>query len=1070
MHIKRFVRYAGLACVALLPLIGGEYRGQVKFGDPSLPLPGVTVVATQADKKLSAVTDANGVYDFADLPDGTWQFDVQKEGFTAVKKEVTVGSGLPGPVFDMQMMSLDQIQTVSAAPSAPAAPAAGGSGPPAEETTSNKPAEPATPSLIAANSNANANSKSSGKKNGKIPGPTPGQTSSFQRTDLKGANNAPQQQAANTPPAEVTSEMNQRAADGMLINGSAQNGASSPFAQSPAFGNNRRGGPRLYNYGILVNESNSALNANQYSLNGDATPKLPTNNLTTGFTFGGPVKIPKLVSQRDNVNLFVGYTRQVNRSESISSGLMPTDAMKAGDFSGLTEPDGAPVQVFDPFTNQPFVNNQVPVSRMSPQALALMKLYPEPNFTGNSAYNYQVPIISNTHTDSGNIRVSKAFKRKNFINVNYGMQDIRSDAPNAFNFLDLRRVFGQQATISYRRSFTPRFYGTVTYQFSRQSIQTFPFFSNKENISGIDGITGNDQTPLNWGPPSLSFNQSNISGLTDGNAAINRNQASIYSYLGAWNHGRHNIQFGGDFRWQQFNTYSQQSPRGTFTFTGALTQQPAAASGTPAGGYDFADFLLGVPDQSQIAFGNADKYFRSVSPDLFIVDDWKVTPGFSLSLTARWDYSSPITELYGRLVNLDIAPGFAAAAPVVANSPTGSITNTTYPASLMRPDKREVTPKIGLAWRPFPASSMVVRAGYGISYNTNPYMGFANNMAQQSPLSKSLNVLNSAANPLTLANGFYSPANVLTNTFAVDPNFQIGYAQVWNASVQRDLPASLVMLATYTGTKGTHQAQSFVPNTYPTGVVSPCPSCPSGFTYYTSGANSEREAGSMQLRRRLHNGFTASVLYTYSKSIDDASAVGSSMGSTAQNWLDLRAERGPSSFDQRHLANIQLQYTTGMGVGGGALMTGWRGKIIKGWTFVDTVDVGSGLPLNPVYSQIIGAVSVPIRPSYTGQDLYAASNGLFLNPQALTAPAYGEWGNAGKNSMRGPAQFDMTASMQRNFKLSDRLNLSLNIQATNPLNHVVYTSYGTVITSPQFGLPTAANAMRNITTFMRLTF
>ncbi|HVY94756.1 MAG TPA: hypothetical protein VHA14_18465, partial [Bryobacteraceae bacterium] len=713
-------------------------------------------------------------------------------------------------------------------------------------------------------------------------------------------------------------------------------------------------------------------------------------------------------------------------------------------------------------------------SRMSPQAQALMQFYPKPNFTGSTAYNYQIPIINNNHTDSGNIRINKAFKRKNFINVSYGMQDIRSDAPNEFNFLDLRRVFGQQATISYRRSFTPRFYGTLTYQFSRQSVQSFPFFSNKENISGNAGITGNDQSPLNWGPPSLGFNQSGIAGLSDTNAAINRNQTSIYSYLGAWNHGRHNIQFGGDFRWQQFNTYSQQNPRGQFTFTGATTQQTATANGAtapvPHTGYDFADFLLGVPDQSSIAFGNADKYLRSVSPDLFIVDDWKVTPGFSLNLVARWDYSSPITELYGRLVNLDIAPGFTGAAPVVANSPTGSLTSTTYPASLIHPDKREFTPKIGLAWRPFPASSMVVRAGYGISYNTNPYNGFANQMAQQSPLSKSLNVLNSAANPLTLANGFYAPANVLTNTFAVDPNFQVGYAQVWNASVQRDLPASLVMLATYTGTKGTHQAQSFVPNTYPTGVMSPCPDCPSGFTYYTSGANSEREAGSIQLRRRLHNGFTASVLYTYSKSIDDASAVGSSMGSTAQNWLDLRAERGPSAFDQRHLANIQLQYTTGMGVGGGALMTGWRGKIIKGWTFVDNIDVGSGLPLNPVFSQIIGAVSVPIRPSYTGQDLYATSDGRYLNPLAVTQPFAGQWGNAGKNSMRGPGQFDMNASMQRNFRLSDRFNLSLTIQAANPLNNVIYKSYGTVISSQQFGLPNAVNAMRSVSTLMRLTF
>ncbi|HEY4085747.1 MAG TPA: carboxypeptidase-like regulatory domain-containing protein, partial [Bryobacteraceae bacterium] len=204
MELKRFIRYAGLACVALLPLIGAEYRGQVKFGD--LPLPGVTIVATQGEKKVSAVSDANGVYDFPDLPDGTYQFDVEKLGFTGVKKDVTVGSGLPGPVFALDMLSLDKIDTVSAAP---AAPAAGGSGP-SDTTAPSQPAQP-TPSLTS--------------KNGKTPAPGPLQSSAFQRTNLKGAANAPQQ-ASNEPPAEVSSELNQRAADGMLINGSAQNGAS----------------------------------------------------------------------------------------------------------------------------------------------------------------------------------------------------------------------------------------------------------------------------------------------------------------------------------------------------------------------------------------------------------------------------------------------------------------------------------------------------------------------------------------------------------------------------------------------------------------------------------------------------------------------------------------------------------------------------------------------------------------------------------------------------------------------------------------------------------------------------
>ena len=111
-----------------------------------------------------------------------------------------------------------------------------------------------------------------------------------------------------------------------------------------------------------------------------------------------------------------------------------------------------------------------------------------------------------------------------------------------------------------------------------------------------------------------------------------------------------------DFRRQEFNYLAQQNPRGTFTFTGAST------------GSDFADFLLGIPDTSSIAFGNADKYFRQSVYDAYFTDDWRINPAITLNAGVRWEYGAPITEIYGRLVNLDIAPGFSAAAPVLAAS------------------------------------------------------------------------------------------------------------------------------------------------------------------------------------------------------------------------------------------------------------------------------------------------------------------------------------------------------------------------------------------------------------------
>jgi hypothetical protein len=397
---------------------------------------------------------------------------------------------------------------------------------------------------------------------------------------------------------------------------------------------------------------------------------------------------------------------------------------------------------------------------------------------------------------------------------------------------------------------------------------------------------------------------------------------------------------------------SQENARGRFAFTGTAT------------GYDFADFLLGIPATSSIAFGNADKYLRQSAYAAYISDDWRVFSGLTASLGFRWEYESPVTERYGRLVNLDVARGFAAAAPVVANDPRGALTGSTYPDSLIAPDKHGLQPRIGIAWRPLAASSLVVRGGYGIYYNTSVYHSITMQMIQQAPLSKSLSVANSAENPLTLANGFNAPPPATPNTFAVDPHFQVGYAQNWNVSLQRDLPGSLVMMATYLGTKGTRGAQQFLPNTYPAGAENPCPACPSGFIYLASNGSSTRHSGQILLRRRLHSGFTASAQYTFAKAIDDSTPGGSAAGGTiAQNWLDLRAERALSSIDQRHQLSVETQYTTGMGLAGGALRGGWRAKVLKSWTFTSQMTAASGMPLTPAYFTPVRGTGVigPVR-------------------------------------------------------------------------------------------------------------
>ncbi len=270
----------------------------------------------------------------------------------------------------------------------------------------------------------------------------------------------------------------------------------------------------------------------------------------------------------------------------------------------------------------------------------------------------------------------------------------------------------------------------LRYQFTRQTTETTPYFAYRTNVSGEAGINGNNQEPVNWGPPSLSF-ASGMSGLSDALPRFTRNQTNAVGGDGFVSRGRHNFTIGGDLRRHHVDILSQQDPRGGFAFTGAAT------------GSDFADFLLGIPATSQIAYGNADKYLRGFSYDAYITDDWRVGPSLTITAGARWEYESPLSERFERLVNLDIGPGFKAISPVVATDPTGSLSGETFPSSLMRPDWGGLQPRLAVAWRPVPGSSVVVRAGYGIYRNTNVYQSIATLMAQQPPLSRALSIANS---------------------------------------------------------------------------------------------------------------------------------------------------------------------------------------------------------------------------------------------------------------------------------------------------------------------------------------
>lgn len=1004
-----------------------EYHGLVFFN--GVPVPGATVTVTKGSKHFRTVTDRQGLYEFADLGDGVWKIEIEMSGFSTLDGDVTVAPDTPQGKWDLQLLGLEQMLAQ---------------------------AQVAKPLKTRPTSGTTAINSGRASKTAEVNGVEPPQ------------------------PPDGNAD---KSADGMLINGTESNAATSQYSMSPAFGNHRPGIKGLYNGSLGAIIDNSIFDARPYSLTGQQTPKDFYSRITSVITLGGPLRIPRLMPI--GPNFFVAYQWTRNADAAIEPGLVPDAAERGGDLSGLLNAQGQPLTIYNPATGQPFTGS-IPVST---QAAALLNLYPQPNLAGNSSYNYQTEVLNDTHEDALQSRLNKSIGHRDEFYGGFGFRSSRANSTNLFGFVDTTNSLGIDTNVNWSHRYFHQTFVLLGYHLTRLRTDVRPAFEGNENVSADAGIGGNDQDAANYGPPGLTFS-SGIAPLGDSNSAFNRNRTDALSANVSLSHRRHNFVFGGDFRRQEFNEYGQQNPRGTFVFTGAATEAGGSSSDSTSTttGSDLADFLLGIPDTSAISYGNPDKYFRQSADDLYFTDDWRVLPQLTVNAGMRWDYGAPMTELFGRLANLDVSPGFTSVAPVLASDPKGAVTGMTYPSSLVRPDKNGFEPRIGISWRPIPASTLVVRSGYGIYDDTSVYLSAAESMAEQAPFATTLSEANGNGCSLTLANGFVACAGAAADTFAIDPNLRVGYAQVWHLGVQRDLPWALVLTADYQGTKGTHGMQEFLPNTYPIGAANPCPGCQTGFIYRTSNGNSTREAGQVQLRRRLRSGFTASVEYTYAKALDDDAQVGAqghvtattaagpsqtaATPTVAQNWLDLRAERELSTFDQRQLLGLQIQYTTGMGMGGRTLMSGWTGRLLKEWTVESQISAGTGLPETPVYLAAVPGTGVTgtIRPDLTGAPIYSAAAGYHLNSAAYAEPVSGAWGTARRDSIKGPDPFSLNGAMSRTFRLRNPFNLDVRVDGTNVLNHGVFTGWNTVVNSTTFGLPTAANPMRSLQVTARLRF
>ncbi len=705
--------------------------------------------------------------------------------------------------------------------------------------------------------------------------------------------------------------------DALVVTGSLHQGLVSQVAQPRAFGNNRPGARDVYTGAVTILGGHSAWDARPFSFLGHPTqqPTYADRDLTA--TLGGPFLGGGV--------FFARGWQSVTTRASTRLARVPTLLERQGNFSRNFDGSASLVDITDPSTGRPFDGMTIPQDRVSSQAQALLSYYPTPNLDSGGLYNYQAPVTTTVRRSGVRLRLSQALDSRNAIAGEFSYSRTTTADTTLFGFEPLTQ--GSDLDASFRWSFqAPRqLWLRILYRVNRRSTRVNPHFANVTNVSADAGIAGTSQDPANWGPPTLRFS-SGVATLTDVQYRSPRDLEQFWSVeAGLFSRRRHTITFGAGFSRYRADRFSQQDARGQFLFTGDAT------------GSDLADFLLGIPQAASLSLGNADRYFSAPSYHAYVSDDWRITRSLTVTGGVRWEYEVPWVERFNRLANLDVASGFSSADSVVADNPLGLVTGRRYPSSLLRPDRLGFQPRVGLAWRPNPKLPLIVRASYGVYRSAAIYESLATLLAYQPPLSSTLNIERNEVFPLTLATGFTLASEDAPPTFAVDPDLRVARAQNWTASVQIDVPWALTLTTSYMGTNGSRLMRQFLPNTHPPGATNACPSCPVGFLYVTSDGGSSRHAGQIALRRRLRQGLAASVEYTFAKAVDDGvTFTGPRLdgAATAQDWLDLDAEHGPSSFDQRHLVTMEFQYSLGGRTGR------WDGIIshmLNGWTITGSL-------------------------------------------------------------------------------------------------------------------------------------
>jgi len=842
---------------------------------------------------------------------------------------------------------------------------------------------------------------------------------------------------------------------------------------------------------------------------------VPTFFMMPDANISGPVIIPKVYDGRNKTFFFFGFQRLHEKKVAQVDASVPSLDMRQGIFNWT----GAN-PIFDPATTRlvngtwqrdPFVGGRIPASRIDPVARKVLDFDPWqlPSRAGNpistgAAGNYQANELAQVYLNDYNYRFDHQFSTAFKIYYSWTDNKYLPGLQRPWNIRPDRGEFdGVAGNLSPSRNqnmslgktwiISPTLVNDARVGYNRRWSQlSVPSYQkNWGQQLGIPNING-DLMPAfgsgNRNDPSSIYGLSGATPNQNVNETISfRNDLSIIRGTHAFKGGYEVLRF-------RLNSATLANPV-NFDFSGSTTGLQANGAAVPNTGSPFAGFLTGYVTAATFRTELTSWLPRSSIHSFYFQDDWKVSPTLTINMGIRYSNESAFNTKYGLMSQFD---------PNATDPLTGRKGAVVHPkSSLAARDSNNFNPRLGLAWHPL--QKWVFRGGFGFytvdvkfPSGRDQYDEFVGTAVQQALPGDPTPIYQISRgtrppNPTVLPDGsspFIGTNFSGRNVSMWDPTLRNPYVMNWNASIQHEVARDYVVEASYQGSGSVGLIERWELNTFPVDYFANDAAqrdrvfaAPQNFRPYTQFGNinmrsnfghSTFHSGTMKLEKRMSRGMFFSTFYTFSKSINSSDTDNSGGGVAPIQNRNL--EKGRAGFDRNHRFIATVNYELPFGRGKKWMANNRMGSAIFGGMELSTIQtLESGNPLNfsfnnspnNYYPGFAGArrPNLVSTPDYDfskwnngGPDRFVTNNRpAVVDINAFAYPAAFQVGNAGRNILTGPSMAWAQFSLQKNFRIKERLQTQLRWDMQNAFKTFNFTG------------PTTTVDFRNPQTFGKLT-